>query len=507
MRGPDHVRIRHIAAIALGSAMAVASAPSAAVVAGEDVATLPRCAGLETSSAVDQEVVSPWETELDGDGAVTGHRLTLRGDGREQRLHTGRRGFMVRVGADRLLIGERLDAGTRLDMIDTAEACRLWTRQSDRLLYPARDRAAGTISLTAHDRDSRGYEGTYVLDAATGETQVVVQATCVENCLPNDGGVGVAALQPAGAPRPTPNFAGGAWPKGKALTYHWKSDAVPPAWAWSPLQSGADDATRTSISSSPRFIYRSDGANSVAYTGSLPSFCSSAAIACARRSMPSYWGVWIRPHGTDLPWGTLRWCQKTSSASGCLDIRRVILHELGHIAGLDHPSSAGFTLSVNDSVMQGITPMRPQAGASRHAYGRCDVATLQELYDTPDNKTAISTCNDVATRVTLAASSSSVRRGSTVKLTATLNVTGNSAFRQLAGNPLNGRTVALKYRRAGSADAWSTVWMRSLYSGGRYEVAITPGATWEFKAVFPHPPSEGLRFSSSDKVRVKVTRR
>lgn len=507
MRGPDHVRIRHIATIALGSALAVASAPSAVVAAGEDVATLPRCAGLEASSAVDQETTSPWQTELDGDGAVTGHHLTLRRDGREHGLRTGRRGFMVRVGTDRVLIGERADGSTRLDMIDTTRACRLWTRQANRLLYPERDNASGTVSLTAHDRDSRRYEGTHVLDAATGETQVVIQATCVEHCLPNDGSVGVAALEPAGAPRPTPNFAGGAWPKDKVLTYRWKSDAVPPAWARSPLQSGADDATQTSISSSPRFVYRSDGANSVAYTGSLPSFCSNAAIACARRSMPSYWGVWIRPHGTDLPWGTLRWCQKTSSSSGCLDIRRVILHELGHIAGLDHPSSAGFTLAVNDSVMQGITPMRPQAGASRHAFGRCDVATLQELYDTPDNQTGISTCNDVATRVILAASSPSVRRGSTVKLTATLNVTGNSAFRQLAGNPLNGRTVMLKYRRAGSAAAWSTVWMRSLYSGGRYEVTITPGATWEFQAVFPAPASEGLRFSSSDKVKVRVTRR
>ena len=40
-----------------------------------------------------------------------------------------------------------------------------------------------------------------------------------------------------------------------------------------------------------------------------------------------------------------------------------MLHELGHIAGLNHPSSLGFTLSAGDSVMQGITPMRPQAGS------------------------------------------------------------------------------------------------------------------------------------------------
>ena len=176
MRGPDHVRIRHIVTVALGGALAVASAPGVSIAAAEDVATLPRCAGLEVSGTVDPDSASPWQTELDGDGAVIGHHLTLRRGGREQRLRTGRRGFMVRVGTDRLLIGERADGSTRLDMIDNTRACRLWTRQSELLLYPERDKASGTVSLTAHDRDSRRYEGTHVLDAETGETQVVIQA-------------------------------------------------------------------------------------------------------------------------------------------------------------------------------------------------------------------------------------------------------------------------------------------------------------------------------------------
>ena len=85
------------------------------------------------------------------------------------------------------------------------------------------------------------------------------------------------------------------------------------------MTNGAEDVRETSASRSPRFVYSSSGANSVAYTGSLPDFCSSSAIACARRSMPTYWGVWIRPHATDFAWGTLRWCQKTSSTSACFD--------------------------------------------------------------------------------------------------------------------------------------------------------------------------------------------
>ncbi len=223
--------------------------------------------------------------------------------------------------------------------------------------------------------------------------------------------------------------------------------------------------------------------------------------------MPTSWGVWIRPYGTDYSWGTLRWCQKTSSSSGCFDIRRVMLHELGHIAGLNHPSSAGFTLSANVSVMQGITPSRPQSGSSRHAFGRCDVATLQELYDTPDNKTAISSCNDVATTLSLSASRSTIAAGASVRLTATLKVADHSSYRLLAANPLNGRSLKLMYRRAGSDDSWRTVWMRSLYQQGRYEATLWPDSTWELKAVFSKPADEGLRYSRSAIQKVKVTSR
>jgi hypothetical protein len=219
--------------------------------------------------------------------------------------------------------------------------------------------------------------------------------------------------------------------------------------------------------------------------------------------MPSFWGVWLRPHGTEYAWGTLRWCQK-NGADGCFDLRRIMLHELGHIVGLNHPSSAGFTLGANETVMHAISPAKPKPGSSRHAFGRCDVATLQELYDTPDNKTVISSCNDVATTLTLTAAKSAVDAGETVRLTAELRVEDKDAYGLLAGDPLNGRSVSIKYRRAASDDEWTTAWMRSLYASGRYELAIAPQASWEFKAIFPSPGDEGLRFSHSGVVIVKV---
>ena len=70
---------------------------------------------------------------------------------------------------------------------------------------------------------------------------------------------------------------------------------------------------------------------------------------------------------------------------------------------------------------------------------------------------------------------------------------------------LNGRSVKLKYRRAGSSDAWTTLWMSSL-GNGAYSLALVPQATWEFQAVFPAPDDEGLRYSTSATVKVKVGR-
>ncbi|MGD8685110.1 MAG: hypothetical protein PVG27_14280 [Chloroflexota bacterium] len=503
MRGHAHARTRRLVIITAG-ALLLGSLPASVSAGGERTASLPPCGEPETVDEEHGTLVTPWQTVLDADGAVTGHRLVLRHDGRERVLRTGRRGFAMRVSARHLLIGERHAEGTRLDLIDLRHGCRRWTRVLDAHAYPGRDGGPGRIRLALHDRATRAYLEDRVLEAATGATEASLQEGCLEGCHASDGELGPAALEPAGAARPTPEFAAGGWAKDRTLAFRWRPGAAPPSWARRPMKAAAEDASGTAYARSPHFPYRSEAHNAMAYTGAMPAFCSQRAIACAGRSMPTTWGVWIRPHGTDFAWGTLRWCQKTSSSSGCFDLRRVALHELGHITGLDHPSSAGFTLSYADSVMQGITPARPYAGASRHAFGRCDVATLQELYDTPDNKTSISTCNDVATTLALSASNTSVPRGTSVTLTAQLKVDGRSAYRQLADNPLNGRSVKLKYRPAGSDGPWQTAWLRPLYSSGRYRLSITPSATWEFKAVFPAPGDEGLRYSRSPLRKVRV---
>lgn len=520
MHGDRDATIHARAAIALMTGLLLATVPAVSAAPRDDERShrlpvtprhddarpgwLPPCSDPGRPPGGDGLVLDPWRTDLDDEGVVTGHRLTLRRDGADVTLRTGPRGFALPIGTTRLLLGERSDTGTRVAMIDVRRGCRLWMRQLDRLAYLRRDDGGGgePVRLALHEPATRLYEGTMLVDPETGASGGMIDGECITECEPNDGDVTPAAYEPAGAPRPVPNFAAGGWPGDKKLRYRWHGGQVPPTWAKDPLRKAAEDARRTSGARSPRFIFDRDASDSVRYTPAFPTYCRTG-IACAARAMPSFWAVWLRPHGTDFAWGTLGWCQKRS-VSGCFDIRRVMLHELGHIAGLHHPSTDGSPLAAHETVMHAITPSKPRAGSGRHAFGRCDVATLQELYDTPNNKTPISTCNDVATDLALNASRTAVDAGGSVTLIAELRVARSSAYRQLSGNPLNGRSVKLKYRRAGSDGGWQTAWMRSTYSQGRYELSISPQATWEFKAVFPSPDDEGLRYSRSSILKVKV---
>jgi hypothetical protein len=505
LRGHSHVSIRSITGLAVAGAVLVAALPASAQAEPSEVAELPRCADEPNAPPGLERAADAWRVNLDEEGVVSGHHLIVRRDGRDVAVRSSRRGFAMDTGGGHLLIGERGDDHTRLHRVDTRRGCRDWSRTLDEVVFPASGAVVGgKVQLSAHDPTTRAYRGTFAVEAETGDTEGLTDADCVEACVPHDGAISPAAFEPSGSARPTPAFAAGGWPSDKTLRFRWRSGAVPPSWARPALEKAADDAGSTSVARSPEFVYRSAATDAVAYGGSMPGFCSITGIACAGRVLPVSWGVWLRPYGTEYAWGTLRWCQKTSSSQGCFDIRRVMLHELGHITGLTHPSSAGFTLAAQDTVMHAITPSRPHAGASRHAFGRCDVATLQELYDTPDNKTAVSTCNQVTTSLTLEASDVAIAAGESVELTARLRVEHASAYGELAGNPLNGRSVKLKYRRAGSDDSWRTAWMRSTYRSGRYVLTIRPTDTWDFKAVFPSPDDEGLRYSRSGIVRVQV---
>ena len=124
----------------------------------------------------------------------------------------------------------------------------------------------------------------------------------------------------------------------------------------------------------------------------------------------------------------------------------------------------------------------------------------------PPMSTPISTCNDVATTSDSASSPAEIG-GQSVRLRADPpGARPGAAFGQLAGNVLNDRSVKLKYRRAGSDDGWTVLWMRAPGHRRRLRADHRAAGPAEFQATFPAPSDEGLRFSESDLVKVKVNK-
>jgi hypothetical protein len=482
----------------------MAAHPGTAGAAISEFDRLPSCGvDIQPTAVRPAAVVVPWQTVLDAEGVVVGHRVTIRLAEQDVVLAAGRRSFSVEVPDGRLLVGERSPSGTRLTMVDPARGCSLWQRDLEQLAYDvASSEAADEVRLDLHDPATRQYEGQLVLGVEHGSTEAMIDGECSTTCHPNDGDLLPADFGPAVAARPVPPFAAGGWPRDTVLRFSWLPGDVPPSWAQTAIREAAADASTTSGAGSPIFVHRASASDTIRYTPLFPEFCRFG-IACATRDMPAFWAAWVRPHATEFSWGTLRWCQK-EGGSGCFDLRRAMLHELGHVLGLNHPSAGGFELAPAETVMHAITPARPAAGSTRHAFGRCDVATLQEIYDVPTDSAPISTCNDVATTLRLTSSVAELQGGESVRLRAVLRVPDRPAFGQLAGNVLDDRAVKLRYRASDGDDAWTVLWMRSQGRGGVYELTIDPSVSSEFLATYPVTRSEGLRFSESDLVKVKV---
>ena len=108
--------------------------------------------------------------------------------------------------------------------------------------------------------------------------------------------------------------------------------------------------------------------------------------------------MWLREHGRVFDWGTLRWCQMSSSPpNGCYDVETIALDEFGHVEVLAHHVNYSDDRDYLDAVVQTYSRTKPKEGWDEHALGRCDVATLQRQYDVPTSSTKISTCLDVDT--------------------------------------------------------------------------------------------------------------
>jgi len=260
---------------------------------------------------------------------------------------------------------------------------------------------------------------------------------------------------------------------------------------------GARAATYTRTSSAP---------SKIAYGGWVP--CSSYGIACMNRTgVPdSFAGMWFRPHGAVLDWGTLRWCQAQSTpTNGCYDARRVALDEFGHIEMLDHHQNYADERDYLDAIVQFAGRSKPNEGWDYHAYGRCDVARLQLEYELQSSAGPVSTCLSLSTALTIATTSAYVAPGAYTKLTGELEIAVATAAKRLSGDPLSRRTIQVQRRELGGS-TWTTVTTMTAVSGsdGSYTVTIWPPSSGDYRLFFDAPSSEGLRDSTSSVISITV---
>lgn len=315
----------------------------------------------------------------------------------------------------------------------------------------------------------------------------------------------VARAGPAAAHSPDPLLGTTPWAQNQVVQYMWASAQVPPPWASSNIDLGAADSEATRNSQAALFERTGSAASRIAYGGSNP--CPSYGIACMNRSgVPISFGMWFRPHGTALDWGTLRWCQAQSTATnGCYDIRRVALDEFGHVEMLGHHVNYADESDYLDAVVQYAGRSRPKEGWNTHVYGRCDVARLQLEYELIDAGDPVSTCLSLSTTLTIAGDPTYVAFGGSTRITGELEIAVATAAKRLSGDPLSRRSVTLQRRDLG-ATTWSSVATMGWVAGsdGSYATTIKPTATADYRLSYDASPYEGLRDSTSAVLRVAV---
>ena len=313
----------------------------------------------------------------------------------------------------------------------------------------------------------------------------------------------LVAAAGATAHGPDPVLSGGRWNQNQSLAFSWRSGSVPPAAYQTAIRAAAADASATRGSQAATFTYAAGASSLIGY--GTAATCGVQGIACFTRNAPTSFTMWMREQGHRFDWGALRWCQGyTTWPDGCFDVENIMLDEFGHVEILNHHLNFSGEPDYGDAVVQELSRAKPKTGWNAHAFGRCDIASLQLQYDMQGWGAKYSTCLDLATTLTLAASPTAIAKGGTTTLTATLKVADVAGYVRLALNPVALRSVTLQRRAAGTT-AWTNVGtMAHGSASGTYTMSLSLQARTEFRAVFAKPPDEGLRAATSSVVAVAV---
>jgi hypothetical protein len=302
---------------------------------------------------------------------------------------------------------------------------------------------------------------------------------------------------------PDPLVGSGRWNQDQAVTFSWRSGSVPTSAIQTAIRGAAADATASRASQAASYAYDPAGPSLIGYGPGAT--CGINGLGCFTRTPASSFTMWLREQGHVYDWGTLKWCQAYATPpSGCYDAENIALDEFGHIEILDHHLNWSGESDYDDAVVQTKSRAYPSAGWNKHAFGRCDVATLQMQYDVRTWTAKYSTCLDLATTLGLTSTASHVASGGSVTLTATLKVANVASYVRLAINPLSARVVTLQRRPRGTT-SWTTVGtMTAGTTSGTYTRAVQLTGATEFRTLFGAPIDEGLRTATSPTVTVAV---
>jgi hypothetical protein len=317
--------------------------------------------------------------------------------------------------------------------------------------------------------------------------------------------VALATLLPTSAQAhgPDPVLSDNLFAQDQAVPFRWRSGSEPPAVIKTAIRDAAAGINASRGSRAATFGYDGAGASVIGYGAGAT--CGVNGIACFTRSAPDSFTMWLREHGRVFDWGTLRWCQMSANPpDGCYDAQTIALDEFGHVEVLAHHVNYVDDRDYLDAVVQTYSRTKPKTGWDEHVLGRCDIATLQRVYDVPSSSTKISTCLDLNTVTSLGASATAVTYGATVRFTASLKVDADPDYDRLSGNSLSGRIVKLQRRPPGTT-TWSTVaTMAAGTSAGTYVASYVIVASGEFRALFSTPTTEGLNGDGSAAVTVSL---
>ncbi len=311
----------------------------------------------------------------------------------------------------------------------------------------------------------------------------------------------------------TPTLGVDHYPPNTVETFAWGTGATSAARAWlrDAFEPAAEDNFKGSInnSKSPDYDYASGSANLVKFQLRADSACVSTIpwYACTLYDGSGHWAQTIYADNE-------KWCQETGTASGCLDVQRVAIHELGHVAGLSRSADNGgtdahSTESESWSVMRLATPRNASAGWNTKFLQECDVIELQREYDVESYAGDYANCIDelggltggLLTSVAVHGAPSETRAclGETVILDGTLKLSTHASWGLFSGNVLT-RTATLQ-RKPASGSTWTGISTWTILNGSWSRlVAYTSPGTWDFRLMFAGSPRVAPSTSGSQRV-------